>query len=104
MIDGDKLLICPEDPTPHFPDSWYYDYDLYPPNHTRYYQDGRHAAINPSRYEAGAPTPHRPILENTTLITPSNHPTTPETTTDTLGISVQVCPHFCRVGIFELVV
>jgi len=54
VIDGDKL-ICPEDPTPHFPDSWYYDYDLYPPNHTRYYQDGRHAEINPSRYESGAP-------------------------------------------------
>ena len=53
LLDRTRLL-CPEDPTPHFPDSWYYDYDLYPPNHTRYYQDGRYAASNPSHYEAGA--------------------------------------------------
>ena len=39
-IDRDKWL-CPDDPNPHFPDSAWFDLDIYPPNHAYYYQDRR---------------------------------------------------------------
>ena len=32
---------CPGDPTTHFPDSDFYDRDLWPPNHVLYYNDPR---------------------------------------------------------------
>lgn len=34
-------FLCPGDPTPHFPDSDFYDRDLWPPNHVLYYDDPR---------------------------------------------------------------
>ena len=34
-------FLCPDDPTPHFPDSDFYDRDLWPPNHVHYYSDPR---------------------------------------------------------------
>ncbi|MCQ3804132.1 MAG: hypothetical protein KTV45_08515 [Acidimicrobiia bacterium] len=36
-----ERLLCPDDPNPHFPDSAFFDADLYPPSHKTYYQDGR---------------------------------------------------------------
>ena len=39
-IDQEKLL-CPDDPNPHFPDSAWFDHDIYPPSHKNYYQDPR---------------------------------------------------------------
>lgn len=39
-IDQEEIL-CPEDPNPHFPDSAFFDDDIYPPNHKNYYQDPR---------------------------------------------------------------
>ena len=39
-IDQEDLL-CPEDPNPHFPDSAWFDSDIYPPSHKNYYQDPR---------------------------------------------------------------
>ncbi len=35
------LFLCPGDPTPYFPDSEFYDRDLWPPNHVHYYSDPR---------------------------------------------------------------
>ena len=35
------LFLCAGDPTPHFPDSEFYDRDLWPPNHVHYYSDPR---------------------------------------------------------------
>ncbi|MCE2528181.1 MAG: hypothetical protein J4G00_11745 [Actinomycetia bacterium] len=40
VVDQPRLL-CPDDPTPHFPDSSFYDRDLWPPNHALYYDDPR---------------------------------------------------------------
>ena len=39
-IDQEEFL-CPEDPNPHFPDSAFFDSDIYPPSHKNYYQDPR---------------------------------------------------------------
>ncbi|MYB45377.1 MAG: hypothetical protein F4X74_10610 [Acidimicrobiia bacterium] len=33
--------LCPPDPTPWFPDSAFFDTDIYPPNHLGYYNDPR---------------------------------------------------------------
>ncbi len=40
VVDQPQFL-CPGDPTPHFPDSDFYDRDLWPPNHVHYYSDPR---------------------------------------------------------------
>lgn len=40
VVDQPQFL-CPGDPTPHFPDSSFYDQDLWPPNHAFYYDDPR---------------------------------------------------------------
>ena len=40
MIHRDKLM-CPDDPTPHFPDSDRYDTGIHPPSHKTYYQENR---------------------------------------------------------------
>ena len=40
-LNDRERLRCPADPTPHFPDSAFFDSDIYPPNHTFYYQDAR---------------------------------------------------------------
>ncbi len=53
-IDRDRL-VCPDDPNPHFPDSAFFDIDIYPPNHKNYYQDRRHTAGNLPHYEGGRP-------------------------------------------------
>ncbi|MDE0601686.1 MAG: hypothetical protein OXI56_07830 [bacterium] len=37
----EKELRCPDDPTPHFPDSRFFDQSLPPPNTRRYYVDPR---------------------------------------------------------------
>jgi len=37
----EELLLCPEDPNPHFPDSVFFDNELYPPSHKLYYRDSR---------------------------------------------------------------
>ena len=34
-------VVCPPDPTPWFPDSAFFDTDIYPPNHLWYYNDPR---------------------------------------------------------------
>ncbi|MDE0131482.1 MAG: hypothetical protein OXQ32_04395 [bacterium] len=40
-VDREDLLCHPEDPTPQFPDSAFFDTDLYPPSHKNYYDDPR---------------------------------------------------------------
>ena len=42
VVDQPQFL-CPGDPTPHFPDSDFYDRDLWPPNHVHYYSAPRQA-------------------------------------------------------------
>ena len=46
---------CPADPTPHFPDSAFFDTGIYPPNHSFYYQDPRYSFENRSHREQGTP-------------------------------------------------
>ena len=55
-IDQEKLL-CPEDPNPHFPDSAWFDHDIYPPSHKNYYQDPRASRSLQSlpHHDRGAP-------------------------------------------------
>ena len=49
MINRDKLL-CPDDPTPHFPDSVFSDTNIHPPSHKFYYQNNRGNAPRDDRY------------------------------------------------------
>ena len=69
-IDQEKLL-CPEDPNPHFPDSAWFDSDIYPPSHKNYYQDPRASRSLQSlpHHDRGATPTHRRIPRNTTLVT-----------------------------------
>ena len=48
-------FLCPDDPTPHFPDSDLYDKNLYPPNHPRYYTDPRKKVDEHPIHDGGSP-------------------------------------------------
>ena len=49
MINRDRFL-CPDDPTPHFPDSVFSDSNIHPPSHKYYYQNNRGNAPRDDRY------------------------------------------------------
>lgn len=51
----DEPLLCPDDPTPHFPDSAWFDHDIYPPSHKHYYLDRRTAWRNIPHQDGGTP-------------------------------------------------
>ena len=53
-IDQEELL-CPEDPNPHFPDSAFFDHDIYPPSHKTYYQDPRASTSFLPHHDRGTP-------------------------------------------------
>ena len=48
-------LLCPDDPTPHFPDSDIYDHDIRSPKHPRYYDDPRESAPKTPIHDGGTP-------------------------------------------------
>ena len=53
-VDQEDLL-CPEDPNPHFPDSAFFDSDIYPPSHKNYYQDPRLSISVLPHHDRGSP-------------------------------------------------
>ncbi|MDE0234540.1 MAG: hypothetical protein OXM62_05995 [bacterium] len=48
-------FLCPDDPTPHFPDSDIYDEDIHSPKHPNYYNDPRARAPETPVHDGGAP-------------------------------------------------
>ena len=48
-------LLCPDDPNPHFPDSVWFDFDIYPPSHKNYYQNRRATSTNLPHQDRGTP-------------------------------------------------
>ena len=48
-------FLCPDDPTPHFPDSDVYDKDIHSPKHPNYHNDPRPRAQENPIHDGGAP-------------------------------------------------
>ena len=61
VVDQSPFL-CPDDPTPEFPDSDLYDKNLQPPTHPRYYTDSRQSVPTNPIHDGGTPR------DNTTYI------------------------------------
>jgi len=55
LLADQPRFLCPDDPTPHFPDSDIYDEDIHSPKHPNYYNDPRVRAPENPVHDGGTP-------------------------------------------------